>query len=255
MIKAEILAIGDELCYGRVYDTNSFWLADQVTRLGVIVQRITCIRDDPNEICTVLRDMLNRRPCFIFITGGLGPTEDDKTIEALAKFAGRRVVVDENILTKGRKLSSSQLLPSHFKMSSTVEGAECLPNPLGWSPLTILRMRETTIFTIPGPPKELQSCFNTHIIKEIGKITHNYSFAKRLMTTMYESEMAPLISQILKAFPGVYIKPLISEYTLKYRMGVEIIVFDNDQKSCQRKYKEVLKMLKDLVKQKGKILD
>ncbi len=147
-IQAEILAIGDELCYGRVYDTNSFWLADQVTRLGVIVRRIVCVRDDSEEICAVLRDILDRKPCFIFITGGLGPTEDDKTIEALSKLTGRLLVIDQNILknmANKRNLSLSQLMPRHFKMSTTIEGAQCLLNPVGWAPLTILQIGETVV--------------------------------------------------------------------------------------------------------------
>jgi molybdenum cofactor synthesis domain-containing protein len=77
---AEVFAIGDELCYGRVYDTNSFWLADQLTRRGVHVQRITCLRDKKEEIFEALRNSLNRKPTFILITGGLGPTQDDLTL-------------------------------------------------------------------------------------------------------------------------------------------------------------------------------
>ncbi len=258
VIKAEILAIGDELCYGRVYDTNSFWLADQVTRLGVIVQRITCIRDDPDEISSVLKDVLSRKPRFVFITGGLGPTEDDRTIEALAKFAGRSVIVDKNILKtmiEGRKVSSSRLLPGHFKMSSTVIGAECLPSPVGWAPLTILRMDETTIFTMPGPPREMKSIFSTHVIKKIQDVAHSYSFARRLIVTMHESELAPLITQILKNVSKVYLKPLVSEYTVERGLVVEVIVFGDDEESCRSRYEQVLRMLQMLVEQKGRKIE
>ena len=255
MVEAEILAVGDELCYGRIYDTNSFWLADQVTRLGVIVQRITCIRDDSGEICTVLKEMLNRKPRFIFMTGGLGPTEDDKTIEGLSKLTGRRIVVDQNILrimAKKGKSSPSQLSPDSFKMSSTLEGAECLPNPIGWAPLTILRMGETTIFIMPGPPKEVQGCFTTYLVKEIQNVAHYHSFAKRLVVPMFESEVAPLINQILKTIRGVYLKPLVGEYMPNVGLPVEVIVFGSDEESCQRTYREALDMFEDLVKLKGK---
>ena len=80
-VRVEIYAIGNELCYGRVYDTNSFWIADRVTQLGAIVKRITVIPDDIERICGALRDALNRRPHFIVLTGGLGPTADDLTID------------------------------------------------------------------------------------------------------------------------------------------------------------------------------
>lgn len=255
MVQVEILAVGDELCYGRVYDTNSFWLADQVTRLGVMVHRITCVRDDSDEIRTVLKEILDRKPQFIFITGGLGPTEDDRTIEGLSKLTGRRIVVDQKVLSimaEKRKLHTSQLLPGQLKMSSTIEGAECLPNPAGQAPLTILRLDGTTIFTMPGPPREVQSCFTTYLVKEIQNVIHYCSFAKRLTVTMFEAEVAPLISQILKVIPGVYLKPLVGEYIPNVGLPVEIIAFESDEESCQRKYRETLSMFEELVMQKGK---
>ena len=257
MDRAEILAIGDELCYGRVYDTNSFWLADQATRLGIIVQRIICVRDDSDEICAVLREMITRKPRFIFITGGLGPTEDDKTIEALSKLTKCNIIVDQSILkimSERRKFSQSQILPRHLKMSSTIEGAECLPNPVGWAPLTIIKIKETTIFTLPGPPKEMQGCFMTYLVKEIENVTHFHSFAKRVTVTMFESEVAPLISQIHKSISGVYMKPLVGEATPNLGLSVEIIVFDYDEERCQKKYWKALNMLAELVRQNGKDL-
>ena len=54
-VRAEIIAIGDELCYGKVYDTNSFWIADQITRRGALVQRIVCVRDNLDDLCSVTK--------------------------------------------------------------------------------------------------------------------------------------------------------------------------------------------------------
>jgi molybdenum cofactor synthesis domain-containing protein len=255
MTQAEILAVGDELCYGRVYDTNSFWLANQITRLGVIVHRITCVRDDSDEIHAVLKEILSRKPKFIFITGGLGPTEDDRTLEGLSKLTGRTIIVNQkilNIVAKKRRQHESQLMPWQLKMASTIEGAECLPNPEGWAPLTIIRLERTVIFIMPGPPREVQSCFTTYLIKEIQDVIHYRSFAKRIIVNMFESEVAPLINQILKTVPGVYLKSLVGAYVPNIGLPVEIIVFDSDEESCQRKYLEILSMFEELVNQKGK---
>ena len=257
MVKAEILAIGDELCYGRVYDTNSFWLADQVTRLGVIVSRITCIRDDPDAICAVLTDAVRKHPRFVFMTGGLGPTDDDRTIEALAKFTGRRVVVDETVLqviAKRRNVPASQLQPRHVKMASTVEGAECRPSPLGSAPLTIIRKDDVTLFTLPGPPNEVKACFTTYIAHDVQNTTHRHSLAKRLRVTMHESQLAPIIRQIVNAIPEVYIKPLISEYTADDGIAIEVIVFGDDETTCHRTYRQVLHRFEELVEQEGQRL-
>jgi molybdenum cofactor synthesis domain-containing protein len=255
MIQAEIVAVGTELCFGRVYDTNSFWLADQLTRLGVLVQRITCIRDEPLEMISLLQTMLNRKPNFIFITGGLGPTEDDITIQVLAKLSGRSVIIDQNILSVAamkRHLGSSQLLPHHLKMSSTVEGAKCVKNPVGWAPLTILNINETTIFAMPGPPKEMQACFQTHIVSDIKKRTQNYSIVRRVMVSMFESEIAQIITQIHQTIHGVYLKPIISETIPGTGLPVEIIVFSDNVENGQKKYNQVFNKLVQLIREKGK---
>ena len=255
IVQAEILAIGDELCYGRVYDTNSFWLADQATRLGVIVRRITCVRDDIQEICKALKEMLIRNPRFIFITGGLGPTEDDRTLEALAKFTGRKVVIDQEILiamATRRKIIPTQFKPHQIKMISTLQGAKCRPNPVGWAPLTMFTLGETMLIIMPGPPREVQSCFTTYLVKTIEEITHYHSLAKRILITMFESEAAPIISQIHKSLKNVYLKPLVGESIRGVGLPVEVIVFGNNKESCQSKYLETMKMLEEIVKLRGK---
>jgi len=257
MVQAEILAVGDELCYGRIYDKNSFWLADQLTRLGVMVQRITCIRDSSDEIHDVLREALHRKPDFILITGGLGPTEDDKTIEGLSKLSGRSIVVDQsilNVIAEKCKALQRQLMPGHYKMASTLEGAECLPNPVGWAPITILRLNGATIFALPGPPSEMQVCFTTYVPREIQRTSRYHSIAKRLVVTMFESEVAPLVSTVLKSVQGLYLKPLVSEYSPNLGLPIEVIVFSEDEASCRKKYEEALTLLRKLVDQKGRKL-
>jgi molybdenum cofactor synthesis domain-containing protein len=255
MIGAEIIAVGNELCYGRVYDTNSYWLADQLTRLGVLVQRITCIPDEPDHMLTLLRDMLNRQPAYIFITGGLGPTDDDITIEVLAKFSGRSVIIDQSIVTSAsnrRHISPSKLLPHHFKMSSTVEGAKCVENPIGWAPLTILNIGKLTIFAIPGPPKEMQACFQTHIAPEIERVTHYHSIARRVIVSMFESEISQIINQIHQTVHGVYLKPLVSETIPNTGLPVEIVIFSNNVENCLKKYNHTFNKFADLIRQRGK---
>jgi nicotinamide-nucleotide amidase len=255
IIKAEIVAIGDELCYGRVYDTNSFWLADQLTRRGIFVQRITCLRDDEQEICKALGEAVTREHNFIFITGGLGPTQDDKTLSALSKLSGKRVIVSETVLkimSERRNISPESFLPHQLKMISTLEGAECLPNPVGWAPMTILKLGSQTIFVLPGPPKEVQACFNEHIADRIQEATRRRSYAKRIFVTMYESELTPLINEVLETVEGVYLKPLVGEGNREQGLGVEVITFDLTDEGCLHKYQAALSKLKELVVKKGR---
>jgi len=254
---AEIFAIGDELCYGRVYDTNSFWLADQLTRRGVLVQRITCIRDDKNEIVHALRDSLHRSPAFLFITGGLGPTQDDLTLSALAELSGKAVITSELVLkiaSERRKVPVANFNPGQMKMASTLEGAECLPNPVGWAPVTILNLGESILMTLPGPPREVQACFNEHLAKRIEDATGFRSRSRRVRVTMFESELAPLVSEVTKSVEGVYVKPLVGESTREQGLPVEVLAFDRSDEGCLQKCDLAVGKLKELVNQKGREL-
>jgi len=254
---AEIFAIGDELCYGKVYDTNSFWLADQLTRRGVLVQSITCIRDSKEEICGTVRDSLDRSPAFLLITGGLGPTQDDLTLSALAELSGRAVVTSElvlKIMSERRKVSVSSLNPGQMKMASTLEGAECLPNPVGWAPVTILKLGKSTIISMPGPPREVQACFNELLAKRIEDTTGFRRYGKRVRVTIFESELAPLVLEVAKTIEGVYLKPLVSESSREQGLPVEVLAFDRSDEGCHRKYEAAVAKLKELVNQKGREL-
>jgi len=255
MMSAEIFAVGDELCYGRVYDTNSFWLADQVTKLGVIVNRITCVRDKVEDLRTALEEGLGRSPRFIFITGGLGPTPDDRTIEAIAKLVGRNVVTEDLILGEmaGRRgVPVKDLSPGLRSMARTVEGAECYPNPVGWAPITIVTVGGTLLAALPGPPKEMQGCFTTYLSEKVAGVTGYRSISHRIYVTMYESEVFPLLEDLARSFDGAYFKPLVGEYKQNVGLPVEIIVFGESEMVCREKFVKLLSSLKQEVTARGK---
>lgn len=256
-VRAEIIAIGDELCYGKVYDTNSFWIADQITRRGVFVHRIVCVRDDLDDICSVLRDAISRRPKFIFITGGLGPTNDDKTRDALSIVTGRKIVKRPDMLdfiAERRKLPVEKL-PHHFaKITSSLEGSTCFPNPVGVAPVTIIDQDNIQIISLPGPPREVYACFEAHVAEIVQKVTMYFSISRRVLVRMHESELAPLMTNVMKENPETYVKALVGEYEKEVGMPVEIMAFGPSQEICREICEKAVEMLRDLVANKGKDL-
>ena len=225
-----------------------------MTRRGVFVQRVTCMRDDEDQICNALRESLQRGPELVFVTGGLGPTEDDRTLAALSKLSNKRIIVSEivlKIMGERRNIPPNGFLPHQLKMASTLENAECLPNPLGWAPVTVLKLGKQTIFALPGPPKEVEACFNEHIAMRIQEATQYRSHANRIFITLYESELGSLINEVLESVEGVYIKPLVGERNREEGLGVEIVAFDFTDEGCRQKYDSALTKLKALVTQKG----
>jgi len=257
MISAEIFAVGDELCYGRVYDTNSFWLADQVTRLGLIVNRIMCVRDNVEELTVSLKESLDRRPRFIFITGGLGPTPDDRTIDAIARLVQRNIVTEDRILRKmaeKRGVTVDSLPPALKAMARTIEGAECYSNPVGWAPATLVTVGDTLLAALPGPPKEMQGCFATYLSKRVSDITGYRSISHRVFITMYESEVSPILETLAHSFDGTYFKPLVGEYDQSLGLPVEIVVFGESEGGCKEKLTTLLSSLRSEVTRRGKRL-
>ncbi|MFH0850146.1 MAG: molybdopterin-binding protein, partial [Candidatus Bathyarchaeota archaeon] len=93
-VNVEIIATGDELMYGRILDTNSHWIAQRVAELGAKLRRVTMIGDEPETIAAALHDALKRDAHFIIFTGGLGPSEDDLTVDSIGAALGRGTVID-----------------------------------------------------------------------------------------------------------------------------------------------------------------
>ena len=256
-VSVEIMAIGSELCYGRIYDTNSFWIADQLTQLGAAVQRITCVPDKIEDICIVLKEAMKRQPDFIISTGGLGPTFDDLTIDSLSKVTRREIITDKEILksmAERRGTTIEELSPNLIRMARTVKGATCLANPLGWAPVTIINNGKTVMIALPGPPREMKACFKEYVAPLISRRTRYRSVARRVVVKMYESKVSVLTNQIMQEIPAVYMKPLVGEFDPEKGLPIEIVVFAINKKECDARMKKAIESLRSLIEEKGGIM-
>jgi len=256
-VNIEILAIGNELCYGKVADTNSFWLADQLTRAGGLVTRITCVRDSEEQICKVLKEIIEREVDFLIITGGLGPTNDDKTLDSISKLTKLEAIPDENALekiSKRKNIPKSKLPKNYVKMARKLSGAETIDNPVGICPTIAVQLKETTLIAMPGPPNEVQAIFKTHISNIIENSSGRKSQSTRVIVKMVESEVAPIIEDIEKKIVNVYLKPLVSEYDPEKGIPIEIISFEKNDMVCWKLIEETKILLREAVEQKGRKL-
>jgi len=215
-LKFEILTIGNELLIGKILNTNAYWLSKRITSLGGRVTRIITIGDDVNEISSTIRDCLARKPDFIITVGGLGPTFDDKTLEGVAHALNLRLEVNREALDMVRMKYESlgrirgekiELTPARIKMATLPEKAKPIKNPVGTAPGVLLEVDGVTIICLPGVPEEMKAIFEEHIspiIRERSKLVF-YEKSLRL-ENIYESDLAPIIDQVLSINPRVYIK-------------------------------------------------
>ncbi|QLL05225.1 competence/damage-inducible protein A [Mycobacterium vicinigordonae] len=177
--RAGIVVTGTEVLTGRVQDQNGPWIADRLLELGVELAHITICGDRPADIEAQLRFMAGQGVDLIVTSGGLGPTADDMTVEVVARFCDRELVLDEeveekiaNILKKlmaRNPAFQSALDPGTFesvraanrKQAMVPAGAQVL-DPVGTAPGVVVPGKPTVI-VLPGPPRELQPMWHTAI--------------------------------------------------------------------------------------------
>jgi molybdenum cofactor synthesis domain-containing protein len=256
----EIFAIGTELVIGRIQDTNSHWMAQRVAELGGSVRRITALVDDLDEIVGALSDSLARGTRLMLISGGLGPTPDDLTIEALARVVDCGLVVDEPTLEdyiRRRNLAGrDQLTPGLFKMATVPTGAEVCANPAGWAPCTIMRTEATTIIVVPGPPREMEAVFTLHVSGRVAELSGNKSAALRVVVNMYESEVSPLLQEVMATHPGTYLKAYVAmREAFEHGLPVDIVATGKDEAAAQQLLQAAVTTFGNLVTARGKLME
>jgi nicotinamide-nucleotide amidase len=201
---AEILAVGTELLVGETRDTNSGDLAVELTALGVDVMRISDLPDRQDLLVEAIRAALSRTD-LVITSGGLGPTPDDLTREAIAEALGDTPVVDPDLEAWLRDIWDRRGLPFsdvNLKQAWLIPGASALPNPNGTAPGWWVETAGQVVIALPGPPRELQPMWRDHALPRLharGLGTDRAAETLRL-TGIGESAVVDLIGEaVLRA--------------------------------------------------------
>ena len=204
-MKAEIIAIGSELLTPDRLDTNSLFLTEQLNRLGIEVVRKLVVGDQRSQIRDAFREALGRAELVVSI-GGLGPTEDDLTREALAELLGRRLILNEAILLgiQARFLRLGRQMPEINQRQAMVpEGAIVLENTQGTAPGLWLETDGRIVILLPGPPQELKPMFTQQVEGRLAWRTTAVRLYKRELRVagMAESDVEQRIAPIYTRYP------------------------------------------------------
>lgn len=178
-MKAEILSIGTELLLGRIVNTNAAYLSQKLAELGIDLYYQSTVGDNPQRLIEAIRRALGRSNVVI-MTGGLGPTIDDITLEAMKVFSGKRFTI---------------------------------PNKIGTAPGLIIEYKDKVIVCLPGPPRELYSMFEDNVIPYLKKrFKEGWIIRMRIIKTtgLRESKVNGIVKDLLKLRPpttvGIYAK-------------------------------------------------
>ncbi len=207
MPDAEIIAIGSELLTPQRLDTNSLYLTDQLNALGVEVVRKTVVGDERERLTDTLLGAMARSDVIV-LTGGLGPTEDDLTRDAVASALGRPLVFEQQICDQieerfrrfGRKMAEI-----NRRQAYVVEGAQILPNDRGTAPGQWIEHEGVILMLLPGPPNELKAMFEMQCLPRLEKVLPAQVIRSRLLRVagMPESELDQLISPVYKRYTNL----------------------------------------------------
>ena len=208
-LRAGILVTGTEVLSGYVTDRNGPWLSERLADLGVEVEEITVVGDRPEDLEGALRHMRDQGLDLIVTSGGLGPTADDLTAEVVGRFAGRKLVLDEEMEEKidqiiaryARRLrfDPEAVREANRKQAMVPEGAVAI-DPAGTAPGLVVPADGQVVIVLPGPPRELQDMWPRALAAEpaqqvLGR-AQPYTTMSIRMFGIPESELAKALREI-----------------------------------------------------------
>lgn len=210
-MNAEIIAVGSELLTPYRMDTNSLYLTEQLNQLGVEVTFKSVVGDHLSRLVAAAQHALYRSDIVIF-SGGLGPTEDDLTREAVAEALGLGLKRDPDILKRLEERFAARgwkMAANNAKQADVLEGATVLPNANGTAPGQWLSGkfdgRERIVVLLPGPPHELKALFEAEVRRQLqAKVPPAFLATRVLKVAMLgESQVDARVAPIYKRFTDV----------------------------------------------------
>jgi nicotinamide-nucleotide amidase len=210
-VNAEIIAVGSELLTPHRQDTNSLYLTEKLNDLGVEV-RFKCIVGDDLEALTAAAKLAMRRSDIILFSGGLGPTEDDLTREAVAEALGLKLLRDPQIIAQLEERFAKRgykMTPNNAKQADVIASAAALPNSLGSAPGQWIAGKydgqDRILILLPGPPYELKAMFETECLPRLrARIPEQHIATRTLKMAMIpESQVDARVAPIYKTYTDV----------------------------------------------------
>lgn len=220
----DIITIGDEILIGQTVDTNSNFIAGQLSSLGVMIHQITAISDDPAHIMAALANA-EKSADIIIITGGLGPTKDDLTKKTLADYFGMTLEINSDVLAHVESLLSGRgvaMNALNINQALVPNGAIVLPNRVGTAPGLLFEKNGKRYISLPGVPFEMVHLIKEQVLPFLNRLLDDVVVVHSTVMTIGipESTLAEMLSEWESNLP-TYIKLayLPSPTALKLRLS------------------------------------
>lgn len=245
MKRASIISIGNELLSGQTVNTNAAYLGEQLLSIGIPVFSTYIIGDDIESIVRSFNLACNDAD-FVVATGGLGPTDDDLTRQALAKFLCSELQLQENLLerietfftSRNRQMSSKNKIQAYIPA-----GAKALANNLGTAPGIMAELKGKSLFALPGVPSEMKQMFEESVLPELRRLSIEQAVVVRKLRCFGtgESNIAELLGDIMQRGRN----PLINCTVNHGVITLHIIATAKDKNLAQQMVEKDEKILRD----------
>jgi nicotinamide-nucleotide amidase len=215
-MRCEILAIGTELLLGQIVDTNSAWIGEQFAASGIDSFEHRAVGDNQARIVAALRDQLSRSDA-VLICGGLGPTQDDLTRDAIAELMGVPLVRHDELAETIAQMFRARVrdMPqNNLRQADIPEGGEAIPNPIGTAPGLRCELEGGKIvYAVPGVPYEMKQMVADHVVPDLlrrsGEAAAIVSLSLKTWGTS-ESALAEMVAHRLEALDAQGGNPTIA---------------------------------------------
>jgi len=231
-MRAEILTIGDELCRGEIVDTNSSYLAAQLWDLGITTRWMTSCNDEEADLAAAVTQAVTRAD-LVLCSGGLGPTEDDLTVDVLSRLVGVEPVIDE--LARDRMVAwfagRVAVTPIQLRQVRVPAGAQVHVNPVGLAPCFEVGIGNVPVICMPGVPRELHAIVDRGLRTRLIELRDARSGREVIARQIYrvfgrgESQISESCRGLVDGLPGTSI-----HYQVKFpETLVKLVCRDQDQ--------------------------
>jgi nicotinamide-nucleotide amidase len=229
-VYAEILTIGDELCRGEIVDTNSSTLAARLWDLDITVRWMTSCRDEASDIRAALA-LATSRADLVLCSGGLGPTEDDLTVDVVCEVLGTEPVIDDEARAGWEARFGLQASELQLRQLRVPRGSRVWPNSAGAAPGFEIPLNGTPVICMPGVPRELAAIYDGGLGEHLGELREARGDAPRIARRIYrvfgrgESQLSTACRGLIDDIVGASI-----HYQVKFpEVLVKLVVRDRDR--------------------------
>jgi len=218
-VKAELITIGDEILLGKVINTNTAYIGERLSRIGIRLCLQIAVPDEREILAKVIAESLERSD-LVITTGGLGPTTDDTTKSVLAELFRTKLVRDQAVLEDLWERYGKGLPPIVLTQADVPESAFVIPNSVGTAPGFIFEEEGKRLVALPGPPNELKPMFESVVIPELEATRTGELFVEKTFRTIgiREAEIEERIGKTLKEIPRLCYGLVAHPYQVDIRL-------------------------------------